>query len=181
VPPLTPPAFRLSPSLPVTRYAAAYASSVMEAGDQPDGPGAGTGAVTVAWGPGRTGAAPGPRYLITSAGPGALFLLGQRYRLLRRLAHLELAGTGPGSFGPHRRAPACHTDGATDASDTSSVRVRIGNRPSPIATGGNGMTAQPDIPSPDTGSYEVIHLGGRAAVVVPVTDFLRLVSVILWG
>jgi hypothetical protein len=43
------------------------------------------------------------------------------------------------------------------------------------------MTAQPDIPSPDTGSYEVIHLGGRAAVVVPVTDFLRLVSVILWG
>jgi hypothetical protein len=27
---------------------------------------------------------------------------------------------------------------------------------------------------PDTGSYEVIHLGGQAAVVVPVTDFLRL-------
>ncbi len=26
----------------------------------------------------------------------------------------------------------------------------------------------------DTGSYEVIHLGGQAAVVVPVTDFLRL-------
>ena len=36
------------------------------------------------------------------------------------------------------------------------------------------MTAQPDIPGPDTGSYEVIHLGGKAAVVVPVTDFLRL-------
>jgi hypothetical protein len=36
------------------------------------------------------------------------------------------------------------------------------------------MTAQPDIPAPDTGSYEVIHLGGQAAVVVPVTDFLRL-------
>jgi hypothetical protein len=36
------------------------------------------------------------------------------------------------------------------------------------------MTAQPDMPSPDTGSYEVIHLGGQAAVVVPVTDFLRL-------
>ena len=36
------------------------------------------------------------------------------------------------------------------------------------------MTAQPDMPSPDTGSYEVIHLGGKAAVVVPVTDFLRL-------
>ncbi len=36
------------------------------------------------------------------------------------------------------------------------------------------MTAQPDMPDPDTGSYEVIHLGGQAAVVVPVTDFLRL-------
>jgi hypothetical protein len=36
------------------------------------------------------------------------------------------------------------------------------------------MTAQPDTPDPDTGSYEVIHLGGQAAVVVPVADFLRL-------
>jgi hypothetical protein len=36
------------------------------------------------------------------------------------------------------------------------------------------MTAQPDTPSPDTGSYEVIHLGGQAAVVIPVTYFLRL-------
>ncbi len=40
------------------------------------------------------------------------------------------------------------------------------------------MTAQPAdrIPAsgPDTGSYEVIHLGGQAAVVVPVSDFLRL-------
>ena len=36
------------------------------------------------------------------------------------------------------------------------------------------MTAQPDAPGPDTGSYEVIHLGGQAAVVVPVADFLRL-------
>ena len=35
------------------------------------------------------------------------------------------------------------------------------------------MTAQP-APGPDTGSYEVIHLGGQAAVVVPVGDFLRL-------
>ena len=40
--------------------------------------------------------------------------------------------------------------------------------------------AEPGQPSgdepgrPDTGSYEVIHLGGQAAVVVPVTDFLRL-------
>jgi|HubBroStandDraft_1064217.scaffolds.fasta_scaffold10445_3 hypothetical protein len=40
------------------------------------------------------------------------------------------------------------------------------------------MSAQPAdrIPAsgPDTGSYEVIHLGGQAAVVVPVSDFLRL-------
>ena len=33
------------------------------------------------------------------------------------------------------------------------------------------MTAQPETPNPDTGSYEVIHLGGQAAVVVPVTRF----------
>jgi hypothetical protein len=36
------------------------------------------------------------------------------------------------------------------------------------------MTAQPVASGPDTGSCEVIHLGGRAAVVVPVADFLRL-------
>ncbi len=36
------------------------------------------------------------------------------------------------------------------------------------------MTAQPGTPGPDTGSYEVIHLGGQAAVVVSATDFLRL-------
>ena len=36
------------------------------------------------------------------------------------------------------------------------------------------MTARPGTPGPDTGSYEVIHLGGQAAVVVPVSDFLRL-------
>jgi hypothetical protein len=37
------------------------------------------------------------------------------------------------------------------------------------------MTAQPIQPDhPDTGSYEVIHLGDNAAVVVPMIDFLRL-------
>jgi hypothetical protein len=38
------------------------------------------------------------------------------------------------------------------------------------------MTAQPiePAPGPDTGSYEVIHLGGQAAVVVPLADFMRL-------
>ena len=40
------------------------------------------------------------------------------------------------------------------------------------------MTAQPIEPEPglDTGEYEVIHLGGQAAVVVPMADFLRLRS-----
>ncbi len=36
------------------------------------------------------------------------------------------------------------------------------------------MTGQPEAPGPDTGSYEVIHLGGQAAVIVPVADYLRL-------
>ena len=40
------------------------------------------------------------------------------------------------------------------------------------------MTAQPADPipanGPDTVPYEAIHLGGKAAVVVPVSDFLRL-------
>jgi hypothetical protein len=38
------------------------------------------------------------------------------------------------------------------------------------------VTAQPadSVPSPETGSYEVIHLGGEAAVVVPVGDLMRL-------
>ena len=36
------------------------------------------------------------------------------------------------------------------------------------------MTAEPAAPGLDTGPYEVIHLGGQAAVVVPVADFLRL-------
>jgi hypothetical protein len=32
----------------------------------------------------------------------------------------------------------------------------------------------PSTPVPDTSPFEVIHLGGEAAVVVPVADFLRL-------
>ena len=38
------------------------------------------------------------------------------------------------------------------------------------------MTAQPidSGAGTDTGSYEVIHLGDQAAVVVPLADFLRL-------
>ena len=38
-----------------------------------------------------------------------------------------------------------------------------------------GMTAQPLDPGRlDTGPYDVIHLGGDAAVVVPMADFLRM-------
>ncbi len=38
------------------------------------------------------------------------------------------------------------------------------------------MIAEPidPAPSPDTGSYKMIHLGGPAAVVVPMADFIRL-------
>jgi hypothetical protein len=38
------------------------------------------------------------------------------------------------------------------------------------------VTAQPidPVPSSDTGPYEVIHLGGEVAVVVPLADFMRL-------
>ena len=36
------------------------------------------------------------------------------------------------------------------------------------------MTAQPDTPGPDTGSYEVITWAGKPRSWLPVTDFLRL-------
>jgi hypothetical protein len=36
------------------------------------------------------------------------------------------------------------------------------------------MTAQPDGGQDVAGPYEVIHLGGQAAVVVPMADFMRL-------
>jgi hypothetical protein len=41
---------------------------------------------------------------------------------------------------------------------------------------GGIVTAQPagQVPSQDTGCYEVIHLGDQAAVVVPLDDFMRL-------
>src|ERR1039457_109242 len=64
--------------------------------------------------------------------------------------------------------------------DTSRARrhARMDSKARKPHTGGSTMTAQPAdrIPAsgPDTGSYEVIHLGGQAAVVVPVSDFLRL-------
>jgi hypothetical protein len=34
----------------------------------------------------------------------------------------------------------------------------------------------PSTPVPDTSPFEVIHLGGEAAVVMPVADFLRLLA-----
>ena len=36
------------------------------------------------------------------------------------------------------------------------------------------MSAQPAGPGPDAGPHEVIHLGGEAAVVVPVDEYRRL-------
>jgi len=54
-----------------------------------------------------------------------------------------------------------------DYYDTPSGNIwRPGDKP------GQPSGAEPG--RPDTGSYEVIHLGGQAAVVVPVTYFLRL-------
>jgi hypothetical protein len=47
-----------------------------------------------------------------------------------------------------------------------------GNIWRPGAEPGQPSCAEPG--RPDTGPYEVIHLGGQAAVVVPVTYFLRL-------
>ena len=36
------------------------------------------------------------------------------------------------------------------------------------------MSAQPTGPNPRTGAYDVIHLGGQSAVVVPMAEYLRL-------
>jgi hypothetical protein len=58
-------------------------------------------------------------------------------------------------------------DTGYDYYDTPSGNIwRPGAEPGPPSGGEPGR--------PDTGAYEVIHLGGQAAVVVPVTDFLRL-------
>ena len=67
------------------------------------------------------------------AGPGALLLLRQRERLLRRAGQLEL---GERRRRPRRRVrgsacarSACQTDGATDASGTPSVRASLSAQP----------------------------------------------------
>ncbi len=59
--------------------------------------------------------------------------------------------------------------------DIIRLPARPGRQETEEGTGGRRMTAQPagPAPVPDTGSYEVIHLGGQAAVVVPVAGFLR--------
>jgi hypothetical protein len=38
------------------------------------------------------------------------------------------------------------------------------------------MTAQPAEPPADSGPHDVIHLGGEAAVVVPVAEYRRLLA-----
>ena len=47
---------------------------------------------------------------------------------------------------------------------------------SPLRASIGCVTAEPlpSTPVPDTSPFEVIHLGGETAVVVPVADFLRL-------
>ena len=44
---------------------------------------------------------------------------------------------------------------------------------SPASIGCVTAEPLPSTPVPDTSPFEVIHLGGEAAVVVPVADFLR--------
>jgi hypothetical protein len=77
-------------------------------------------------------------------------------------------------------AESGNTPARLQGHDASRARghARMENRAWKPRIGGSTMTAQPAdrVPArgPDTGSYEVIHLGGQAAVVVPVSDFLRL-------
>jgi hypothetical protein len=62
--------------------------------------------------------------------------------------------------------------GEDDDTDYDYYDTPSGNIWRPGAEPGQPSGAEPR--RPDTGSYEVIHFGGQAAVVVPVTDFLRL-------
>jgi hypothetical protein len=59
-----------------------------------------------------------------------------------------------------------------DDTDYDYYDTPSGNIWRPGADPGQPSGAEPG--RPDTGSYEVIHFGGQAAVVVPVADFLRL-------
>src|SRR5258708_12863052 len=75
----------------------------------------------------------------------------------------------PGASGP---GLALATSGEDDDTGYQYYDTPPGNIWLPGAEPGQPSGAEPG--RPDTGSYEVIHLGGQAAVVVPVTDFLRL-------
>ena len=99
----------------------------------------------------------------------------------------ETAMTQPGAGNRRPRPqPAPHPAGARnqetlDGTDRSVVRrgrhrLRLLRRAvrQHLAPRRRARAASGDEPGrPDTGSYEVIYLGGQAAVVVPVTDFLR--------
>ena len=66
------------------------------------------------------------------AGPGALFLLRERDRLLRRVGHLSSVGTvpvAPRGCAAARPVLPCHTDGATEARLTPSVRASLSAQP----------------------------------------------------
>ena len=75
----------------------------------------------------------------------------------------------------HKRTQTRH---ATPANRLPGAPPQATTRMAAAVLEDSTMTAQPadGIPAsgPDTGSYEVIHFGGQAAVVVPVSDFLRL-------
>src|SRR5258708_32683926 len=75
----------------------------------------------------------------------------------------------PGASGP---GLALATSGEDDDTGYQYYDTPPGNIWLPGAEPGQPSGDEPG--RPDTGSYEVIHLGGQAAVVVPVTDFLRL-------
>lgn len=81
----------------------------------------------------------------------------------RSTAKSPLSGTW--ASGWERRAAGRHADAAP--ADGIAVSRRAGY--------GGGMTAQPtSIPDEP---YEVIHLGGEAAAIVPLTELLRLQAV----
>jgi hypothetical protein len=64
---------------------------------------------------------------------------------------------------------------SADPAGSSRTAWRAQDRPQ---RAGRAMTAQPSGPVSDSDSHDVIHLGGEAAVVVPMAEYRRLVT---WG
>jgi hypothetical protein len=95
-----------------------------------------------------------------------------------RAGSFTLRPAGPGTgFGTKNligmtAAPLTDPWSGEDDTDYDYYATPSGNLWRPGDEPGQPSGAEPG--RPDTGSYEVIHLGGPAAVVVPVTYFLRL-------